>query len=705
MNSALQQGLPKAEVDADLGTLAILAILWRGKWWITGLSLLGALCLATYAIFFATPLFPAQATVVLEDQEQQVIGDIDSIFAAGGTDTTAINTEIEVFLSGTLVGELVDELNLVEDPEFNGLGRESSLIGLLVSYFSSPESVEPSPEQRRNHTIDTLTSRLRVTNVRQSFVFRLSIETESAAKSALIVNRWAELYTESQIRRRLDEATRAIEFLSERTTELEANLEMMEQDLARQTEESNVVNAEVLQAQNLQLRDLRERVEEQRTRLIDDQVLLAQLQSAEDSETLADLAEASGDGRFTSVLRRLRAGQLSEDGAILAFQALVEDLDEGIRRATTQLMTLERSAEALVEQINEQSNELIVLQQMEREVETARLLYQSFLTRLQEASVQQGLEDANSRIITLAVPRDASSPRTALLAMLGCLLGAMAGVAFVVIRELRFASFRTVDDLRNLVSVPVLGTLPSLKKRGRREVLANLINNPNSIFAEAVRNLRTSILMTNMDRETKVILVTSSIPAEGKTTASIALSRYFGSLEQERVLLVEADVRRQTLRAYVNEDRNHGVQLIDVMLGRVNLDDVDLSDAEIGVDVLMGSGGNMNATDMFESRRFADLMSRLRERYDYIIIDSPPVLAVPDARVLARFSDITVFAVRWNYTTRTQLRQGLEMLDGIGVTADGLVLTQVDAKKMRKYGYSGQYGYDAYSSGYYSAES
>ena len=693
-----------AKDDVDLG--ALIGILWRGKWWVMTLGTVGFVAMATYALGFATPLFPAQATVALEAQEQQVIGDIESIFAGGGTDTTAINTEIEVFRSRALIGELVDDLNLVDDPEFNGLDDALSLAERIRQSLTSWEPTPLTEEDLRNRVIDTMIARLRVANIRQSLAFILALETTSSAKSAEIVNRWAELYTESQIRRQLDEATRAIEFLSERTSELQGNVEMLEQELAQRTEESSVVNAEVLQAQNLQLRDLRARIDEQQDRLINDQAVLAQLLGATDADTLADLADTAGDSRFSGIIQRYRAGRISPEAAFDALQGQVEDLASDIRRDEAQLASLERSADELSAQINAQSNELIALQQLEREVEASRLLYQTFLTRLQEASVQQGLETANSRILSIAVPRQASSPRTTLLALAGGFLGAFIGAVFVFIRELRFAGFRTADEVRSVVDVPVMGSLPAMTVRGRKEVLAELRSKPNSIFSEAVRNLRTSILMSNMDKEPQVILVTSSIPAEGKTTMSIALSRYFGTLEGKRVLLVEADVRRQTLRAYIEEGRNHGVQLIDVMLGRVRLEDVDLMDPDIGVEVLMGSGGDMNAADLFESRRFADLLQRLRGVYDHIVIDSPPVLAVPDARVLSRYADTTVFAVRWGYTTRTQLRQGLDMLGSIGQNADGVVLTQVDGKKMRSYGYSGQYGYDGYGAGgYYTKES
>jgi capsular exopolysaccharide synthesis family protein len=215
-----------------------------------------------------------------------------------------------------------------------------------------------------------------------------------------------------------------------------------------------------------------------------------------------------------------------------------------------------------------------------------------------------------------------------------------------------------------------------------------------------VRNLRTSILMSNIDRPPQVMLVTSSVPGEGKTTTAIALARNLTAMEGKRVLLVEADMRRKSLRSYVENDTI--ISLIDVLMGQVDINHVDLWNDDLGVNVLAGSDAQMNATDLFASNKFGDLMAMLRRDYDHIVIDTPPVLAVPDARVIATHADAVIYAVHWSRTTRMQVRQGLEMLESIGISLTGTVLTQVDTKKMKSYGYGGQYGYDGYASKYYS---
>ncbi len=431
-----QTETPSDEIDL----VALLAVIWRAKWWVIGFSVLGIVLALVYSLRIATPLCPASATLALETEGQQVITDIESVFASGGTDTAALNTEIEVFRSRALIGRLVDDLNLVEDPEFNGIRERPSLRTRLRSLLTGEEPAVADAATLRNGVIDGLIDRIAVTNIHQSLAFNISIETTDPLKSAAIVNRLAEIYIENQILRKLDETTRAIEFLSERTVELQASVEMLEQEQAQRMEASNVIDAELLQAQNTQLRDLRDRVEESRMRVAEDQALLASVQGAAgDVEAMMTLAEASGDSRLSGIVQRFRSGRLSAETTELALMDALDGIGTDIRRNETQFETLLRSAEALTTQINQQSEELIQMQQLEREAEAARLLYQTFLTRLQEASVQRGLETADSRVLSEAVPRGKSSPRTTVLLAILAVLGGLTGAAIGLIREWRFA--------------------------------------------------------------------------------------------------------------------------------------------------------------------------------------------------------------------------------------------------------------------------
>lgn len=658
-----------------------------------------------YGAQVAVTMYHARATITFEPSNQPLVPTDERLIRTALTDYRILNTQPAILRSRILVGRLVDELSLIDDPEFNGLLQDLSLLDRMRMAVSGWEPARPPVEELHDTVVDAVVSHLSINSPRLSAIFRIEIETTDPANSALIVNRLAELYIENQILRKLGDATRAMDFLSLRTAEFRVSVETLEQDLARQIDASGLVDTDLLQAQNLQLRDLRGRISTAEASLSVDQALQEAIAQADGGEAVMATLEASNDRRFAQVLQRFRAGQLSDEGLARELEEIADDLEDNIRSNLAQRGTLQTSADALSARTRVQSGDLIRIQQLERELASAELLYDTFFARLQETSVRQGQENADARILSLAVPLDAGTPRISMMVALAAVLGIFLAAAVVLVREARFAVFRATDDVRETLGTHVFGTLPSMAVSDRLGVLKTLRETTNSVFSEAVRNLRTSILMANPDKEDpQVILVTSSIPGEGKTTLSLALARYFSSLEGRSVLLVEAGIRRQALREYVDETRVKNVQLMDVVLGKATLDSVDLMDPDLGVDVLMGSGGEVNAADLFQARRFKDLITDLRRRYDHIIIDSPPVLAVPDARVLAQYADLSVFAVRWNSTSRTQAKQGLEMLASVGHPANGIVLTQVDDRKMDGYGYGGRYGYDDTTAGYFAKE-
>jgi capsular exopolysaccharide synthesis family protein len=691
---------PVSRDDDEIDLMQLFGVLWRGRWIISTFALVAVLIGGYYAYRIAVPMYPAQVTIALQNQQQQVIGDIESIFAGGGTDTNSINTEFEVIRSRRLIGALVDELDLVSDPEFNGSLRQPSLRTRITNTVLGGEPPAPlPPEIARSRVIDALRGRISVSSIRQSFAFNIGITTTSSEKSTLIVNTLADLYIVNQVQQKLEATEQAIEFLSRRTTELEANVEALEQTLTARSEESDVIRSEFLQARNLQLRDLRSRIVDLEAGVASTEAEISLLDGANDAQELVSRLERVDDTRATVLLQEYRTGRLSDDAFIGRVEEYQTDQRRDVARAQQQLAGLRSSEQDLAAQIRQQSEDFLALQQLEREVNAARLLYETFFTRLQEASVQQGLETADARVLSEAVPRGPSSPQRQRILMLSAILGAMLGAGLVLIREWRFTGFRTSDELRRETGQRILGSVPRLKKDDRRFALEHMKTKPNSVFAEAVRNLRTSILMSNIDKEPQVILLTSSVPNEGKTTLSIALTRYLRSMEGKRSLLLEADIRRKILRAYV--DNEPKIALMDVLLSKVPTENIDLYNEELGIEVLAGSEVGGNAADLFASRRFNDLIKALRQEFDYIVIDSPPVLAVPDARVLASYADAVVFVVKWASTTKTQVEQGIEMLQSVDAKITGMILSGVDQNKMKSYGYKGQYGYDGYSRGYY----
>jgi capsular exopolysaccharide synthesis family protein len=177
---------------------------------------------------------------------------------------------------------------------------------------------------------------------------------------------------------------------------------------------------------------------------------------------------------------------------------------------------------------------------------------------------------------------------------------------------------------------------------------------------------------------------TSSVPGEGKTTQSLALAHNLSGLGK-KVLLIEADIRRRTFAEYFDLQDQPG--LISVLSGESSLEEAAFAQPDLKSDLIVGEKATSNAADVFASERFRKFLKDVRERYDHIIVDTPPVLAVPDARVIGQAVDAIVYTVRWDSTTHRQVLQGIRFLEDVNLKITGLALSQISAKGMKGYGY------------------
>ena len=687
--------------EIDLANL--LQTLWRGKLWIA-LSGFLALCLGGfYAYGVAVPVYTAESAVALESRQEQVM-DIESVVTGLGGDQSTINTEVEVLRSRGLIETLVLDLDLLNDSEFNSALQPSPrfsigmILGAVRGIFGAQEpSFVVSERATLDRTINAVLDALSVSNLRQSFVFVITATTQDPAKSALIANRLAELYIENQISVKFEKTEAATAWLSERVSGLQVELESAQAELKNFSTNTDLINADALAALNRQVKDLRDRRLTLAAQAETARTQLEKLQNAAETGDPNAFAEVAQDTLLDQALLRLEQGR---EGGQEAFnsrsEALIAQAELEAARARSQLAAIEASIADVTSRIDNQSQELVTLEQLQREVEASRLLYEAFLSRLKETSIQQGIQQADSRLLSRAVvPPAPSAPRKSRVLALSLILGLMAGAAAVLLREMAQNTFRTPEDLEAKTGYTVIGQIPKISVKARRNVLEYLTQKPNSAAAEAVRNLRTSILLANLDTPPKVIMSTSSVPGEGKTTQSIALAQNFAGLGA-KVLLIEGDLRRRVLAEYFTHNHPHG--FLSVMSGDISLKDATVYDEGLNADILYGERSRVNAADLFSSRTFGDFIKELRNHYDHIIIDSPPVLAVPDARVLGQLADAIIYSVKWDSVTHRQVLDGLKSLESVNLKPSGLILSQIDRHKLKRYGYGDSY--QAYS-GYY----
>ncbi|NLZ79366.1 MAG: polysaccharide biosynthesis tyrosine autokinase, partial [Gammaproteobacteria bacterium] len=328
-------------------------------------------------------------------------------------------------------------------------------------------------------------------------------------------------------------------------------------------------------------------------------------------------------------------------------------------------------------------------------VDSNRALYDTFVTRLKEASATSDLDSATVRIVDRAnIPTAPIKPKKALIVALATFLAALIGVGLVLLLEALNNTFKSTEEIENTLNLPVLGLLPLVSKADRSQV-ANLFNtDSNKSFSESIRTIRTGVVLSAMEEPHKILVVTSSVPGEGKSTVAANLAYALGQMEN--VLLIDADMRRPTLA------KNFGFPvgtpgLANLIAGTAKLEEC-IKNVD-GVDMLSAGSVPPDPLELLSSPRFAEVIQYLREKYDRVIIDSPPTQAVSDALVLGTLANALIYVIRSDSTAKPLVVKGIGQLLQSNAPVTGIVLNQVDIKKAMKngYNYGGYYDYYGYS--------
>jgi polysaccharide biosynthesis transport protein len=700
---------PSGIGDDEIDILEIVRTLWRGKFLIVLCALIVMLLGAYYAFQIAVPTYRSTAKMALQIRQETVV-DLDSVLSGVSSDQSSMNTEMEVIRSRELLSRLVDQLDLMSDPEFNPDLRPVSdlsperILDFVRRYVPLPQRPAElvDADEPRNTAIANVRDATSTIIGRDSYVFSITATTWDPVKSMQMANTLAHIYRDDQIAVKVEATENAARWLSGRVSELQTELEGKQQEITELRTSSALVSAEALEALNAQSVDLQTQLQGARSELARQSEQRDAMRAVTGAPNAAKVA-AANDIQLESIDAAIQRGDATAQVRFdRRFEQLLAQVATDSERVAALVSELQIQADQLGRQFEQQSVELLKLQQLERETEATRVLYETFLTRLKETTVQEGVHQADSRILSEATRGEVVAPRKGRIIAVSLILGLMIGSAIVLLREFLQNTYRTAEDLERTTGQTVLGQIPKFPVRGRPETIAYLMSKPTSAAAESVRNLRTSLLLSNVDNPPRIIMCTSSIPGEGKTTQSIALSLNLASLKK-KVILIEGDIRRRTFTAYFPGAADNG-GLLSVISGKTPLEQAVYHHPEMKVDILMGERSSINAADVFSSEAFQHLIEKLRDTYDYVIIDTPPVLVVPDARVIGQHVDAITYSVNWDRTTKSQVSEGLKQFQSVNLRVTGLVLSQIDPRGMKRYGYGGKYGaYSRYGKGYYDA--
>ncbi|TRX57216.1 GumC family protein [Thalassomonas sp. M1454] len=710
-------------------------IIYRSKWRIIALSVVVTL----FAIIFAqsrTPIYVASSTLLIE-QEQSKVVELNDIYNEADSRQEYYYTQLEIITSTPIAEKVVTDLNLVEHPLFNQPPKPKSGWQKFKELLNPPKPrVELSKEQQQQQKFDSIVGYIlggiSASPISKTELVVISFQSHDPEFAALAANGVAQAYINNHMEVNLQRVeksavwlNRSLSGLKEKLTAAENRLQDFEEDnslvdlggiksLAAKEIEERSKNVLTAQKHEKEIEQVYQLLNENKG----DLAVLANLPEVQDHPNLKVSQQKKREVEKKILELSVTYGPKhpkmiaanAEQNKVLAnineqVQRLIATIGSDYRKA----QRATKRAQDAVEQAKNKYQKLTRVDSTRRElkqdVETNSNLYQAFFKRLKETAELQGFETSVGRVVDPAtVPYGPSKPNKKLIVVLAFMLSVMVGVGATLLLEAFNSTIRSVEDIESKLHSNLLGIVPLVgshieSKSEQKKLIENLdhyyyFNGNDHAFSEAIRTLRTSLQLLNLDKKVQVIAVTSTIPSEGKTLVTSNLA--FTSAQLEKTIIIDTDLRKPKV---AKNFKLSGPGLSDYIAGNVSLDDCIKHDEQGNVDVITAGTLPPNPQELLASNQFKTLINELKTRYQKILIDTPPILAVSDAMIVAKQADTLVYVVRASSTKESQIKASLKRLQQSNIRLGGVVLNQVDLQKAMDYeefsGYYDQYGYNS----------
>ncbi len=725
-----KSGLTAEFIDID-AALAIIRRQWRIV--LAAIAVAGAIGLAFAAT--AVPVYSATATLLIDRNNSQIVEQLSTI---GGVieDEASILSQVEVLQSETIGLAVVDSLKLTENQEFRATRASllSSIFGTIrslvnVSQWFSPakkESVVDDGTLKRSLS-DQLLNGLSVKRIGRTYALELTYNSTSPVLAAQIVNAVASAYLLDKLNSKYEATRRASDWLSDRIAELRQRA--LDTDLAVQKfrAEHNLIstgNNSLLSDQQLaesnsalilaQSETAKARARVQRIEHIlatddVDGVVTDILDSSvandlrkkylESSKIEAEITRRLGSNHIQAV--RLR-NEMQEYRRLMfqEISRIAQSYKSDLEVSEAKEKSLAESVAKATDISNSASETQVQLRELQREAETYKNMYQTFLQRYQEAMQQQSFPVTEARVISKAMPpRIPSKPNKPIILALFMIMGAAAGGGIAMFREFRDRFFRTGEQVRDVLGLEFLGNTPLIPNKPVTEapesghpgltlptsVARYAVDHPLSSFAETLRSTRLAIdLGISAKSGARIVGVVSALPSEGKSTISINLAQLLAG-QGARVLLLDADIRNPGATRAMARHASEG--LLEVLLEGRSVQDVLLRDEKTKLAFLptVVKQRVPHSSELLTSAQMHKLLAEASNAFDYIIVDLPPLGPVVDARAMAGRIDGFIFVTEWGKTARRAVRNTVENEVHIRKKCLGVILNKVDTEKLKLY--------------------
>jgi exopolysaccharide transport family protein len=713
----------------DTHLLEYVRVLYKRRWTAATVFVLVVLSVTVYT-FTATPMYEARTRLLIETDDPNIVA-FKTVIDDTQSKGDYYQTQYNILQSRALARKSIDDLRLWSSPLLNPEGQRRRFgIGAAWAALAGDDGDQPSraadETAQQSRVIDGFLANLTIAPIRNSRLVDLKYRLADAALATSIANALARNYIQQNLEYKFTASKDATDWLGERLAEERKQVEASESALQQYRERNDAISLEDRQNIVVQrLADLNAAVTRAKTERLQKEALYRQLQaSGSDQATLSTFPAIFGNTFIQqqktelATLQRQQAQMAEKLGDrhpdMVKIQSAIQHAQAQLQAEVTKVVAAVRAdyeaartqEESLSSALASQKGEAMAMNRkaieysvLERDVESSKQIYNSLLQRAKETSVAGELKSSNIRVVDAAErPRQPVAPRglfTVGLALLGGVILAC-GTAFFF--EYLDSRIKSPEEIEAYLGLPAIGMIPALGKNWKQS--NPLINNgvpPN--FAEAFRALRTNVLFAAAEAASRAVVVTSTGPGEGKTLVACNLAIAFATAGQ-RVLLIDGDMRRPRVHDVIVSAQEPG--LSNVIVGDAAAGDAVRRTEVPGLWVLTAGRVPPNPAELLGSRVFSELMTSMRSQFDWVVIDSPPVMAVTDPNVAARVADRVVFVIGAEMTSYKIARRALEQLQRARVPFAGAVLNNVQLQRHAYY-YS-QYYRREYASYYTAAE-
>src|SRR5580692_8352130 len=721
-----------------------LRVLLKRKWTVLA-CLFTVFSVVAIASLKMTPVYEASGSIAINKPDSS-LGNFNNstTFNIDYYDPTDLETEVKILQSDLLALQVVKDLGLDRRPEFGGkIPTSSSSLDL------APDPLQADPS-RTSALLANFRGNLKVMLAPNTKIIEVHFRSPDKDLAANVVNTVMSTYTENNFKSRFDSTMQAEDWLSKQLVDLQMKVETSQEKLVRYQKEHEILGID--EKQNIttaKLDELNKALTAAESDRMDKESVYRLVQSG-DVETVASAVsalDAAGAGiqSASSLLGSLRskeadlkiqAAQLNTQFGpsypkLAQLNSQLKEIDAQILQETKkvagevrgQYMAAVQRESLLHDALEKQKQEENKLNEsaidysiLKRDLDSYRQLYEGLMEKMKEAGVSAGLKSNNFRIVDVArVPTGPIEPNIPRYLAFAFILGLTSGVGLAFLQEGLDNTVRTAEQAQMISGLPPLGMIPLPARTAREganpkrlmiatsskeavEMVAQ--SRPHSQMAESYRALRTSLLLTNLGAPPKVIIVTSALPQEGKTTTSMNTALVLAQ-KGVRVLLIDADLRRPSIHKILGMGPRSG--LSNVLTGGATLEQA-ITPTSILPNLFILPAGTPppNPAELLASSNMRDVLERLRNEYDHVVVDTPPSLSVTDAVVLSPRADAVVLVIRSGQTTKQALRRSRDILAQVNAKVVGVLLNAVDLSSPDYYYY---YEYKGKYASYYRDES